>query len=323
MPMICYVEKRFNEVALEMIDKVNDLVDRYQAQGFDLTLRQIYYQFVAADLFPADRKFRMTDAGKWVRDPEGTINAEPNYKWLGDIISEGRRAGLIDWEAIVDRTRHIRNPIAWDSPAALVAACADQYDVDRWKNQPFHVEVWVEKDALVGVIEQACEPWKCPYFSCRGYTSDSEIWSSAQRMKEIHDDQDKRIVILHLGDHDPSGVDMSRDIQDRLCMFSGLDEEQLDVRRIALTMDQVKKVNPPPNPAKITDSRAKEYIRIHGKKSWELDALDPTFIAKLIEREMKKLINKSEWAAAEQRRDDGRETLNDVAARLEDEEAEI
>lgn len=127
MPMICYVEKRFNEVALEMIDKVNDLVDRYQAQGFDLTLRQIYYQFVAADLFPADRKFRMTDAGKWVRDPEGTINAEPNYKWLGDIISEGRRAGLIDWEAIVDRTRH--------------------------------VEVWVEKDALVGVIEQACDPW--------------------------------------------------------------------------------------------------------------------------------------------------------------------
>jgi len=322
MPKICYQSKDFNDVWLDVIDKANDLIDQYAAQGFDLTLRQLYYQFVAHDLFPDDRCYSMNESGKWVKDPGGTKNAEPNYDWLGVIISDARRAGLIDWEAIVDRTRFIRNPSAWDSPAHLVGACADWYDVDRWKGQPFHVEVWVEKDALIGVIEAACDPWKCPYFSCRGYTSDSEIWSSAQRMKEIHDEQDKRIVIFHLGDHDPSGVDMTRDIQERLCMFSELDEEQLDVRRIALTMKQVKAVNPPPNPAKITDSRAKEYIKTYGAKSWELDALDPTYLSALIAKEMKKLIDAGEWARAEERRDRGREYLGVVSGRMEDEQAD-
>lgn len=231
-------------------------------------------------------------------------------------------AGLIDWDAIVDRTRFVRHPSQWDSPAEIVEACSKQYDIDWWKHQPTRVEVWVEKDALVGVIEAACEPWRCPYSSTRGYISDSEIWKSAQRLKRQIDATGQDIVILHLGDHDPSGLDMSRDIQDRVSMFSGMENGEIEVRRIALTMAQVREVDPPPNPAKMTDSRYQKYADEHGDESWELDALDPTYLATLISQHIEELLDFEAWGESEKKRDAGREKLVEVAKRLEDEESE-
>lgn len=119
----------------------------------------------------------------------------------------------------------------------------------------------------------------------------------------------KEIVVLHLGDHDPSGIDMSRDISERLNGFAmasfseGLEGDdyaewmsfEVEVVRLGLNMDQVKKYNPPPNPAKMTDSRAQDYVKKFGKKSWELDALNPTTIADLIHREVKKRLDCAAW----------------------------
>lgn len=295
MPKICYTERKFSKRSMEIIDSALAIITEYEAEGYDLTLRQLYYQFVARDLLP---------------------NSDRSYKQLGSIISDARRAGLIDWNTIVDRTRFLRKPAAWDSPAELVEACADQFKVDWWENQPTRVEVWVEKDALVGVLEVACEPWNVPYFSCRGYVSDSEIWQAARRILTRHNADGQQTVILHLGDHDPSGIDMSRDILDRLRLFAGSDEEILRVDRIALTMLQIEEESPPPNPAKVTDSRFTAYQNEYGDESWELDSLDPRYITDLIASHIKPLIDDDEWARCQDREDDGRERLRRVAEGL-------
>ena len=146
--------------------------------------------------------------------------------------------------------------------------------------------MWVEKDALIDIVEKACSEYQVPFFSCRGFMSDSEIYKAGRRMKEIYA-TGKEIVFLHLGDHDPSGCEMSKDILRRVELFSGL-SDKIDFQRIALNMDQIDEFNPPPNPAKETDTRAKGYIEKYGHVSWELDALEPAILTRLIQTAIEK-----------------------------------
>jgi hypothetical protein len=273
---------------MEVIRKANEILEEYAEQGYDLTLRQLYYQFVSRDYIP---------------------NKQEEYKKLGDIISDGRRTGLIDWNHIVDRTRNLQSPSTWSSPSQIVAACANQFAVDLWDGQPYRLECWIEKDALIGVLEVACDPYQVPYFSCRGYTSDSEIWSAAQRLKKYQDDG-QEVIVFHLGDHDPSGIDMSRDIKDRLELFSG---GEIEVRRLALNMVQVEEHEPPPNPAKATDTRFASYQDLYGDESWELDALTPQTITQIIHQEIEQLLDHNTWNEAKETQETGRERLREIA----------
>jgi len=145
-------------------------------------------------------------------------------------------------------------------------------------------KVWVEKDALIGVVERACTELDVPFLSCRGFVSQSAMWQAAMRIKR----QGRDTVIIHLGDHDPSGIDMTRDIQDRLDIFGygGI------VDRIALNLDQIEQYNPPPNPAKVSDSRYEGYVAEYGEDSWELDALDPKAINELITKAINEYTDK-------------------------------
>jgi hypothetical protein len=218
---------------------------------------------------------------------------------------------MIDWDAITDRTRNLRSLSHWDTPGDIIHSAAKSYHIDRWKNQDYRIEVWIEKDALVGVIEGVCQELDIPYFSCRGYTSQSEMWGAAQRLLHyIRNNQTP--LVLHLGDHDPSGEDMTRDIIDRLKMFT---ESNFDLERLALNMDQVEMYNPPPNPAKITDSRATAYIAEYGDESWELDALEPTVIADLIRDAVGQVIDQDAWDDASTKESRGRDLLDLAAAK--------
>jgi hypothetical protein len=280
MPRICYVNKNFNDEKMSIIRIANEIIAEYQASGFSLTLRQLYYQYVQRDKFPK----------AWADPATGSTNNPKSYIKLGDIISDGRLAGLIDWDAIEDRTRNLQYLAHWASPADIVDSVSKQFRVNLWDGQPKYVEVWVEKDALIGVLEAVCNRWDVPYFSCRGYTSQSEMWGAAQRLREKAE-AGRETYIIHLGDHDPSGKDMTRDVFDRLQLFMthhGVDEAK--VNRIALNMNQIEQYNPPPNPAKITDTRAGKYIAEFGDESWELDALEPRVIAALIERTIRSYI---------------------------------
>lgn len=280
---VCYADKNFNETAEEILRLANQIIDDYAGMGLSLTLRQLYYQFVARDWFPDDRTWTQTGSGRWVRDPEGTKNAEPNYKWLGGLINDGRLAGRIDWDAIVDRTRNMVRNSHWADPQDIIQDTARQYMIDNWEGQKWQPEVWVEKEALSGVLDDPCAALDVPHFACRGYVSQSAMWEAAMRLIRYRTRLGRNPVIIHLGDHDPSGVDMTRDIMDRMALFFGYEGlPEPKVVRIALNMNQIRQYNPPPNPAKVTDSRAKSYITEHGNKSWELDALDPATLVALI-----------------------------------------
>ena len=287
-----FVHKSFREDSLSTIVAANQICEEYAAQGFDLTLRQLYYQFVARGLI---------------------ANKDTEYKRLGSIINDARLAGLLDWDYIVDRTRFLRAVRTWDDPGSAINEAADRYAIDVWESQPYRLEVWIEKDALVGVIQGICNKYRVPFFSCRGYVSQSEMYEAANRMMSWPSRQSS--VVLHLGDHDPSGIDMSRDIQDRLDLFGAA----ADVRRIALTMDQVRALNPPPNPAKITDARSRDYIRRFGTESWELDALDPATMSELIEQNILGFIDNSAWEAMAQTEMRQRNRMMEMAAVISEE----
>jgi hypothetical protein len=267
---IRYIVKRFNRSSMLLIGHANDIIEKYQDDGYDLTLRQLYYQFVSRDLL---------------------ANTIKNYKRLGSVINDARLAGLIDWTSLVDRTRNLKSMPHWLDPAEIIESSALSYAIDMWANQDYRPEVWIEKDALLGVIQKVCRENQVPYFSCRGYTSQSEMWGASQRMKKhIKAGQDP--IVIHLGDHDPSGVDMSRDIADRL---QTVFRTRVRFVRIALNMPQVRKYNLPPNPAKLSDSRAEKYIAEFGPNSWELDALEPQVMNDMIQKRIDVIKDPGFW----------------------------
>ena len=288
MPKIQYKEIAFKQKSLDLIEVVNGVVTEYSKQGYELTLRQVYYQLVARGYIE---------------------NNERSYKNIGNLINDGRLAGLIDWNSITDRTRNLRHNSHWDRPQDVIYSAKYSYLLDKWEGQPNYVEVWVEKDALVDIIGQACNPLDTPYFSCRGYTSQSEMWTAAQRF--IRQKNREGRYIIHLGDHDPSGIDMTRDIQERLEMFGA----DVYVKRVALTMNQVNTYNPPPNPAKITDSQCGKYIDQYGDESWELDALEPQMLTKLITNEVTALRDNAIYQAVCDREAAEKWELETVAGR--------
>lgn len=294
MSKIEYEAKNFRAEALGVIQQAEAIIGQYQAQGFSLTLRQLYYQFVARALIP---------------------NTEKSYTRLGNIISDARRAGMIDWNSIVDRTRFLRKLSSWDKPQSILESARDSYHRDLWANQDKRLEVWIEKDALVGVIENVCQENDIPFFSCRGYVSDSEMWAGAMRSLK-HRDNEQDVLILHLGDHDPSGIDMTRDITDRLKLF--MFQRNIEVRRIALTMEQIEELNPPPNPAKITDSRYENYASRYGTESWELDALEPNYIVNLIEQEILAEKDTDRWDEVYSQQESEREQIATVIKKWTD-----
>lgn len=281
------VQKNFRDDSLEIIRQANSIIAQYQAQGFVLTLRQLYYQFVARDLLP---------------------NTMQSYKRLGSIINDGRLAGMIDWEMIEDRTRGIEVRSRFLSPRSGIEALRNQYHIDMWENQPRRVEVWIEKEALVGVIESICRQWDVPYLACRGYVSQSEQWRAYRRIESYYSEANQKTIVLHFGDHDPSGIDMTRDNGSRLALFlnssmgiefdpeEALEEhEAYEVHRLALNWDQIEQYKPPPNPAKMTDSRFEGYAAKYGDQSWELDALEPKVITDLIRENIRSHIDPDLW----------------------------
>lgn len=308
MPEICYVPKNFRAATLGIIVKANHIITEYQKQGYTLTVRQLYYKFVSRDIFPdtwIDLKYNARNGL-----PLDTKNTTKNYKRLGDIISDARLAGLIDWDAIEDRTRELRSAAHWDSPSDIVRACAQQFRYDLWENQDYYCEIWIEKDALIGVIEGVCSELDVPFFSCRGYTSQSAMWGAAQRLIS-RETNGQQTIIFHLGDHDPSGLDMTRDIRDRLAMFYST----VDVRRIALTMAQIGLYAPPPNPAKTTDARYEKYRELYGDDSWELDALEPKVLNALIRYEVERVCDPERWDEQINRQEAARNELELVATK--------
>ena len=284
-----FQEKKFNLASRHMIATINTILDDYAGQGYDLTLRQLYYQLVARNIVP---------------------NTERSYKNVGNLVSEARLAGLIDWNMISDRGRGIVHNSHWESPADIVRSAAYSFQIDHWKNQPCYVEVMVEKQALEGVLIPVCRELDVPFSANKGYSSSSALYNAGKRYQWKEEDG-KRLFVLYLGDHDPSGIDMSRDVADRLFLFAG--GRSVTVQRLALNMDQVEEMKPPENPDKITDSRAAGYIKKFGNSSWELDAIEPRRLAQLVRDAVMGVLDMDEWERSHKAQEGMRKELTAFA----------
>jgi hypothetical protein len=266
---------RFSDESLAMIQKMNEIVAGFMQKGFVLTVRQLYYQLVAQDLIP---------------------NSEKSYKRITNLVNDARTAGEMDWDAIEDRTRAFDRRTRWNSGREILQASAEGFHMDMWENQPCRPFVVIEKEALVGVLTKICRSYDVPLLAARGYPSGTVLreFATEDILPNIFD---QRIVIIHLGDHDPSGLDMTRDLAERVAMFAEFDTHghEVEVLRVALNMDQIKARKPPPNPAKSTDSRFSEYRRRYGDKSWELDALPPEYLVELVEANIQAQIDRHAW----------------------------
>lgn len=293
MPKIAYIGCNFKDVKLAQMETANEIIAEYRQAGYILTLRQLYYQFVARGLIE---------------------NTERSYKNLGNVVTDGRMAGMIDWNAIEDRGRGIRPWLIEEDEQEVLNGIDGGLSLDFWERQNAYVEIWVEKDALASVIQRPAMRFRVPYMPCKGYLSASEAWRAGQRFAQM-EQAGRRCVVIHLGDHDPSGIDMSRDNSDRLRLFG---EGRTELRRIALNMDQVEEQRPPPNPAKVTDSRAVGYIERFGSTSWELDALKPQYLENLISAEIQTLIDPDLWQQTGAEEQERRETLAKIHANWDD-----
>jgi hypothetical protein len=287
----CFVPKNFGADRKATIDTANSIIATYQAQGYRLTLRQLYYQFVSKDLIQ---------------------NTERSYKNLGATISDGRLAGLIDWDAIEDRVRVPKVPLEFSSVEHLVNSATSWYRLPRWDGQENYVELWVEKDALAGVLQPIAHEFHVTLMVNRGYSSQSAMFESARRFQGSGHGMAKHL--LYLGDHDPSGEDMVRDVGDRLEMFG---VAALRVKKLALTMGQVEQYQPPPNPAKLSDSRAAKYVDKHGDQSWEVDALPPNVLGEIIRTELQTLVDQDKVDAVVERENVHKRQLAKAARAIE------
>ena len=256
----------------ELVDEIIHVTEQYKKMEIKLTGRQLYYQLVAKDLIP---------------------NATEVYKRLSKFATDGRYGGVFDWDAIEDRGRVNQKHAEWSSIEDLIQSALHSYRLPRWDNQNYYVEMLCEKQALESVLKPVADKWHIRFGYNKGYTSASSIYDMSKRViNEIWGG--KEVVILYFGDHDPSGLDMIRDIRDRMFeLITQCEDPQpltpvvahdfFNVEALALTKEQIKSFNPPPNPAKFSDPRSKDYVAEHGKVSWELDAINPHTLQEIAE----------------------------------------
>jgi hypothetical protein len=287
-----FVEKKFSSASLNTITTVNQILDQYAAQGYDLSLRQLYYQLVARGFIE---------------------NSVQSYKRVGSLVSDARLAGLIDWNMIADRGRVRVRPSHWNDPADILVAAAQSFRIDKWENQDYFVMCMVEKQALEGVLIPVCRTLDIPFIANKGYSSSSSMYEIGKDLESLLNNG-KEVAILYLGDHDPSGIDMTRDVRDRLNMFA-LREIYQDVivDRLALNYDQVEALNPPPNPAKETDARFDGYVEQFGDTCWELDAIEPTQLAEIVTEAVERYRDDDQWDQDVERETEMRAELNRMA----------
>lgn len=290
-----FIDREFSATSRDLILMVGVILTEYADQGYRLSLRQLYYQLVSRDLV------------------ENTVRS---YKRIGDLVSNARLAGLIDWDMIEDRGRESVVNTHWKNAAEIARAAAQSFRIDMWADQPCYVEVMVEKDALSGILEPVCKSCDVRFTANKGYSSSSAMYEAGKRItRAINDGKDAHL--FYLGDHDPSGIDMTRDIISRLELFTY--GQSIETVRLALNMDQVREWNPPKNPAKETDSRFAAYLHRFGDSSWELDAVEPKTLASLVEDAVTALIDDDLWKAANDRQEAMRKKLTEFADKTESE----
>lgn len=263
MAKVKYQDWNPQKKTMVMLEKLAEVIEDYKQRGFyPLSLRQIYYQAVARGFIP---------------------NSDNSYHSMTYNIKKAREAGIFDWDDVEDRNRFLRTQPHWNDPTEIIQSAAAQYARDSRSTQPNYIECWIEKDALIGVLEPVARKYDVPCFACKGFVSATANHETAARFKaQAHRE---RRIIIYAGDYDPSGFGINTSIVDKQALYGN----KVELIRIGLSKEQIRKYNPPPAPVKMKDTRSTKFIETHGTQVWELDALDPQIIADLYAEQIEAL----------------------------------
>lgn len=276
-----------------LIPLVNQILAQYPSMR--LTLRQIYYRLVAGHNYP---------------------NKRSSYNQLSSQLVKAREQGEVNERRIEDRTRgFLGGDRGWEDPETFTDSVKERflsywedYQRNLWQDQDTFLMVWVEKDALSRVLASSADPYRVTTAPSRGYASYTYVRAALARLRKT-----KKVTVLHFSDHDSSGLDMTRDLTRRLYRYGGHSfSKGLEVERIALTYDQVQEYGLAPNPTKTTDTRARDYIAEYGMECWELDAIEPTELQRLVTESIEKHIDLDQWKESEQQQEDDKLELEET-----------
>jgi hypothetical protein len=248
---------------LDLIDAMYEIAEQTQP----ITGRGVGYKLFARSLIPSMSRKDMQRVYRLLRD--------------------AREEGVIPWEWIVDETRCLEKAPSWDNPQAFAEAAARSYRLEFWNQQPARVEVWSEKGTVRGVLAPVLNKYGVGFRVMHGFASATAVYDVAQ------DDDGRPLVVLYVGDYDPSGLYMSEmDIPDRLEKYKG---DHVEPRRIALTGEQTRGLLSFPASDKRDDPRYRWFVSSYGAQCWELDALDPRVLRDIVEDEIKSEIEPVAW----------------------------
>lgn len=280
---------RFTARTQNLIDVSDRILTDYYNQGMPITLRKLFYELVSRNIIS---------------------NTENDYKSLGDHITNGRMAGLIDWDHIVDESRTLVENTHYDNPQEILRSAANSYRMDMWVSQPSRVEVWVEKMAVAAILRPICRDYDVKFMACRGQASTTIKYELRQRVLETWNTNYQNTIVLYFGDHDPSGMAIPEAIEPMVEDIR-LDEMQIcRFERLALNLEQTSGLLP--NPAKQTDKNYKRYQQTYGDVCWELDAMDYRQLQQILKSRLVRIIDWDRWSEMLDRQNQGRQWLDTI-----------
>jgi hypothetical protein len=263
--------KKGRGMAQRSLDLIEAMYDA-AAAAQPITGRGIGYKLFTAGLIPSMAKSEMQRV----------------YR----LLKLAREQGDIPWEWIVDETRALERTSTWANPAAYARAVARSYRRDFWNQQPVCCEVWSEKGTVRGVLAPVLDQYAVGFRVMHGFSSATSVYDVAQS------GDDKDLIALYVGDFDPSGLFMSEeDLPARLFEYGA--GENVTLKRIALTREQVSGLPSFPATDKRKDPRFRWFVVYHGDQCWELDAMDPNDLRDCVERAIVDLIEPDAWARCE------------------------
>jgi hypothetical protein len=275
-----------------------------------MTLRQLYYALVSA----------------------GVIDkTEADYGRLKRVMKDAREDGIVPWEWLVDNTRSVISNRTWDSLSGLLEDSAKMYRADLMRQQNVAIQLWAESDSIGSVASQVALKYAVPTFIGRGYSARGYLWQAAKDAVEAHAGG-KLVHILHVGDHDPSGVDIFRDVEETLRLYcsaiqygvsvtmarrmvtmTGDDGTWwLDVERLALTPEQIEDYQLPMRPLKASDKRARNF---KGRGSVEVEALPVDELLAIVEAAITSKIDMVQLEKSRTEEQMAREVMERIAAK--------
>lgn len=210
---------------------------------------------------------------------------------VGTQLVDARESGQLPWEWIVDETREAETVASWDSPETIIGAAVRQYRKDYWAMQPRRVEVWSEKGTIRGTVAPILQKYGVTFRVLHGYGSATSIHSIAEETVA----SDKPMTVFYIGDHDPSGRQMSDiDIPGRLARYGG----RATIIRLALDDRDIQADSTLPwfpVADKASDSRYKWFVKQHGQRCWEVDALPPPDLRDRLDAAIESTLDVDAW----------------------------